>query len=86
MSLNGAGGIRTPGAFRHNGFQDRGVKTDNGLPSKDLQQRSPDDLALRLALIVRHHPELTTLIEAWPDATPEVRAAILRMISDGGAG
>ena len=23
MTLNGAGGIRTPGAFRHNGFQDR---------------------------------------------------------------
>ncbi len=26
LSLNGAGGIRTPGAFRHNGFQDRRLK------------------------------------------------------------
>ena len=26
LSLTGAGGIRTPGAFRHNGFQDRRLK------------------------------------------------------------
>jgi hypothetical protein len=34
-----------------------------------------------LALIVENHPELTTLIEAWPDISSELRAAIFRMIS-----
>jgi hypothetical protein len=34
-----------------------------------------------LAQILKDHPELATLIEAWPDVSPELRAAILRMIS-----
>jgi len=30
---------------------------------------------------VRKHPELTTLIQAWPELAPELRAAILKMVS-----
>ncbi len=34
-----------------------------------------------VAPIIEDHPELTKLIQAWPDLAPELRTAILRMIS-----
>ena len=51
------------------------------LSSQPLTSGRQNDLASILA----RFPELTTLIERWPDAAPEVRDAILRMISEGGA-
>jgi hypothetical protein len=33
-----------------------------------------------LAPIVETHPELTELIERWPHLSPDLRAAILRMV------
>jgi hypothetical protein len=37
-------------------------------------------LARFLAPIIEEHPDLATLIEAWPKLSPELRAAILRMV------
>jgi hypothetical protein len=37
--------------------------------------------ALGLPRIIKNHPELTKLIEAWPDVSLDLRAAILKMIS-----
>jgi len=41
-------------------------------------------LALRLAQTVENHPDLTTLIDAWPDLPQAVRAGIVAMINAAG--
>ena len=58
----------------------------NSLSKQPLTSDHQNDLASILAQIVRQHPELGGLIERWPNVAPELRAAILRMISEGEAG
>jgi len=55
------------------------------LPSEALKRQTLSDLptcdsASCLAPIVQSHPELTKLIEAWPDLSADLREAILRMV------
>jgi hypothetical protein len=42
--------------------------------------RRKNDLARFLAPIIEEHPDLVTLVEVWPSLSPELRAAILRMV------
>jgi len=39
------------------------------------------DIDIDLLQILQNHHELASLIEAWPDISPELRAAIFRMIA-----
>jgi hypothetical protein len=45
-----------------------------------LVHEVPGDIDTDLSQILKNHPELAKLIETWPDVSPELRAAILRMI------
>jgi len=49
------------------------------LVDKPLTDFPENDLASFLAQIVREHPDLSTLIEAWPVLSGDIRTAILRI-------
>ena len=61
-----------------NGFANRRPEHPNDLSRQHLAQSTEGDLALRLARVVRQHPELSTLIEAWPALSAEAREAVLQ--------
>jgi len=52
------------------------------LAQTEVTQSSENDLADFLASIIKNHPELTKLIEAWPQLHRVVRAHIL-LIAEG---
>jgi len=56
-------------------------ENDNPRLKQEVMSASETDLACFLAPILKNHPELSAMIEAWPDLAPELRAALLRMIS-----
>jgi len=63
----------------NNGFANRRLDNCKSLSRNYLAQVPKPDLASCLAQIVQDHPELTTLIEAWPALSTDIRTAILRI-------
>jgi hypothetical protein len=73
----------TPGRTRTCDLRIRNPHINNakGFIDKELTQPPENDLASFLAHIVKNHPELVNLIEAWPDLSPELRVGIVKMVS-----
>jgi hypothetical protein len=84
---NGAGGIRTPGTFRYNGFQDRCSK--NSSPEKtntcettndQLTPKSQKQGQIDTQNLAR---DLAEIVAVWPQLPEHIKAAIKALVRAG---
>jgi hypothetical protein len=91
LKKNGAGGIRTPGAFRHNGFQDRCTE-NTSLDKTKTCESIKEQLTPQLTPKSQKQPKNTTtetqqlpadlaeIFRLWPELPEHIKAAIKALV------
>lgn len=85
---NGAGGIRTPGTFPYNGFQDRcpenaspeNTKTCETAETQLTPQLTPNSRKQPEIDTQNLPPDLAEIVAVWPQLPKHIKAAITALV------